>query len=109
MRPDAFPTNHRHMNQHPLYPYFAVAEQSGDLDLFSWLHSATPGASIEYHRGFLAIDRARNLSQLDEARRKRCATIADEAFSAARHNLVHLLQRRVGPNIFSYLAVARRQ
>ena len=93
------------MNQHP--PHLALPERSDDLDFCAWLHKARRGACVEYHRGFLAIDRARNLSQLGEVRRKKCAEVADEAYAAAMHNMVHLLQRRVAPDIFSYLAVAR--
>jgi hypothetical protein len=95
------------MPQHLPHPHFAVAEHRGDFDLYAWLHSAAPGACIEYHRGFLAIDRTRNLSALDEPRRKRCAAVAGDTYAAATQNLVCLIQRRLGPGAFSYIAVAR--
>jgi hypothetical protein len=95
------------MNQHPSHLPIVVAERPHDSDFCAWLHRARRGACIEYHRGYLAIDRARNLSALGEVRRKKCAEIADEAYSAAMHNMVHLLQRRVAPDVFSYMAIAR--
>ena len=81
--------------------------QSGRADsafsLRAWLDRAEPGASVEYHRGFLAVDRM--ISALSPARRARLAGVADLAFEAAERCLVRLVQRRHGPSVFSYLAI----
>jgi hypothetical protein len=74
----------------------------------NWVGTAAAGDSIEYHRGFLAVDRS-NASELDRKSRAACDELGDCAFRAAAAGQVDLLQRRVGPGSFSYIAVLRRQ
>lgn len=79
----------------------------GEIDFLGWLGQAQPGDMIEYHRGFLALDVMRGGSPLSEAARSalaRTATIASWAFA---QGLVHLVQRRLGEDEFSYLAIVR--
>ena len=82
--------------------------QSGRADsafsLRAWLDRATPGASVEYHRGLLARDRSPD-SELREDVRRRVAEVADAACRAAEDGRVHLVQRRNGEFDFSYLAI----
>ena len=78
-----------------------------DVDLCAWIAQAEPGDVLEYHRGTLAIDRLPVMSKLPRAECARIDVLADRAFAAAEHGLVHLVQRRLGTDRFSYLAIAR--
>ncbi len=73
----------------------------------AWVGQSVPGAVIEYHRGFLAIDTVRASSDLVEPVRKELVRIGRRVWWAAEKNLVHLVQRRLGPDCFSYLAIVR--
>jgi hypothetical protein len=76
-----------------------------DIALCAWVAQALPGDHVEYHRGFLVVDRDdRNLGQPEISRLRR---LADRARWAADVGLVHLVQRRLGPDRFAYVAVAR--
>jgi len=78
-----------------------------DIDFLAWIAAAEPGASLEYHRGFLCVDCAELVSKLEASDRKRLLTLSDVAARAERAGLVHLVQRRVATDIFAYLAIAR--
>jgi len=69
-----------------------------------WLLRAQPGQQLEYHRGMLIRDRSPASGMSDEQRRA-LARIADTALQTAEDGLVHLVQRRIGPFDFSYLAI----
>jgi hypothetical protein len=73
------------------------------LELCTWLGSAEVGDTLEYHRGFLAIDLVQGVLTEQKALRN----LARRARWAFDHGLVHLVQRRRGPSDFSYLAVKR--
>ncbi len=60
-----------------------------------------------YHRGFLVVDADKSVSTLPAQRRLALRSLGDAAFRAAQQGLVHLVQERVGPNRFAYIAVAR--
>ena len=72
-----------------------------------WLGQAKPGDRLEYHRGFLTVDRS---SASHHAGGERCglAKLADAALKAAEADRVHLVQRRNGPADFTYLAIKAR-
>ncbi|MFO0992595.1 MAG: hypothetical protein U1E67_11775 [Hyphomicrobiales bacterium] len=73
---------------------------SAEIGFLGWLGQAKPGDILEYHRGFLAVDRAwSNNRGLD--------LLASRAVWAADRGLVDLVQRRVGPEQYRYLAIAR--
>ena len=78
-----------------------------ELDLCAWLGQAVPGDVLEYHRGFLALDTTQHGSRLSETARNELARVGRRAFWAAEQNIAHLVQRRVGQDDFSYLAIAR--
>lgn len=78
-----------------------------DIELYAWIAQAEPGARLEYHCGFLGIDITPAISLLPEPERCQLADLAEAAFSAFEKGLVHLVQERVGPNQFAYVAVAR--
>ena len=74
--------------------------------LFAWVARARPGDQIEYHRGFLALDRIKGPS-LEEAERLKLAAVAGHALALADRGKLHLLQERHGNGDYSYWAVAR--
>jgi hypothetical protein len=72
-----------------------------------WLTRAGPGDRIEYHRGFLALDRIKGMSSLNDAERRKLAAVADQALALADVGKLYLLQERHGNGDYSYWAVAR--
>ena len=70
---------------------------------------AVPGQVITYYVGLLAHDRWAMSMKLPEPRRVELNAIANHALQLAEVGRVHLLQRRVGPGRFAYLAVVRPQ
>jgi hypothetical protein len=78
-----------------------------EIDLAAWIGQAAPGDILEYHRGFLALDTFSLGSPLGDRDRKELSRVASRAMWAAEQGLVHLVQRRNGPDDFSYLAIAR--
>lgn len=68
---------------------------------------AKPGERIEYHRGFLALDRMQQGRHADRQMHGAVARTADRAFTLAEKGAVHLVQKRLAPECFSYLAVVR--
>ena len=82
------------------------ALETGSSRFCFWLQTALAGSVFEYHRGFLALDAHPNLSSLAADRDDICLT-RHHAYEAARRGLVHLVQRRLAPDTFSYLAVRR--
>jgi hypothetical protein len=75
--------------------------------LCSLIGMAAPGDAIEYFRGFLAVARDPNVGKLPERERAELVRVARRAIRAAEAGLVHLVQRRLGPEEFSYLAIVR--
>jgi hypothetical protein len=78
-----------------------------EIDLCGWLGQTSPGDSIEYHRGFLAVDIIPHGSRLPEKDRLELGRIARRAWWASERGLAHLIQRRHGPDDYSYIIVAR--
>lgn len=74
-------------------------------DLKNWLAVARPGDALEYHRGFLALDRSVG-SRLGEDDRKELCRVADAVMTLARSGHVHLVQCRRGQCDFTYIAIA---
>ena len=91
----------------PLTPSGATGTRISDIDLCAWVAQAAPGDVLEYHRGFLALDRLTGVSELGAREAERVGKLADRAFHAAEQRLVHLVQQRLGPDRFSYRAIAR--
>lgn len=75
-----------------------------EAELRVWLSSAAPGDWLEYHRGFLALDRALG-SRLGEVDRKELDRVAERAMALAQAGRGHLVQRRHGAGDCSYLFV----
>ncbi|MFT3687750.1 hypothetical protein [Paenirhodobacter sp.] len=77
-----------------------------DIEFCAWIGQAVPGDRLEYHRGFLGIDTTAMISTLPEPER-RLGALASAAYRAFDAALIHLVQIRVGPDRFAYLAIAR--
>ena len=78
-----------------------------DIDLCAWIAQALPGDILEYHRGILAIDRDAEMSKLGADESERIDHLADRAYAAFEQDLVVLVQERLDPYRYRYLAVAR--
>ena len=78
-----------------------------DVEFCAWIGQAVPGDRLEYHRGFLGIDTTAVISTLPEPERRQLADLGQAALGAFEKGLVHLVQERVGPDRFAYIAVAR--
>jgi hypothetical protein len=78
-----------------------------DIGFYAWVSLADAGATVSYHRGFLAVDTGSLISRLTPSQQARLRGIADAAWRASEQNLVHLVQERLGPDLFEYRAVAR--
>ena len=78
-----------------------------EIDLLAWLGQAAAGDILEYHQGFLALDRSSYGKALSENDRIALGRIATRALRLANQGLVHLLQRRICRDQFSYLVIAR--
>jgi hypothetical protein len=78
-----------------------------EMDFAGWVGAAAPGDRLEYHRGFLAVDTIPMISKLPETDRAALKQVAGRAWWAAEQRLVHLVQERLGPDLFAYIAIAR--
>ena len=76
--------------------------ESGFCD---WIANAMPGAAIEYHHGFLLIDRSETASQLPTKERARLHAVARRAWIACELGLVHLVSLKVEEARYRYIAV----
>ena len=78
----------------------------------AWLQTTRPGSLIEYHRGHLCVDRQQKFDAPDNAPENKARSalndLATRALRAAERGLVHLVQRRHGPEDFSYIAIKAR-
>ena len=78
-----------------------------EIELCAWIAQAEPGAVLEYHRGYLALDRTAFGRFADTPARAALALLGSRAHDLAERGLVHLVQLRHGPEDYSYFAIAR--
>ena len=78
-----------------------------EIELCAWIAQAEPGAVLEYHRGFLALDRSAFGRFADTPARTELALLGARAHDLAERDLVHLVQLRHGTEDYSYFAIAR--
>jgi hypothetical protein len=78
-----------------------------EIGLCAWVAQAEPGAILEYHRGFLALDRTSFGRLGDTPARIDLSILGARAHDLAERGLVHLVQLRHGTEDYSYLAIAR--
>ena len=78
-----------------------------EIQFCAWVAQAMPGDRLEYHRGFLVLDTFPGLSKLGDNERNELRLLVTRAFWTEAQGLVRLVQERLGPDLFSYLAIAR--
>ncbi len=78
-----------------------------EIELCAWIAQAEPGALLEYHRGYLALDRTVFGHLPDAPARAALAMLGSRAHDLAERGLVHLVQLRHGSEDYSYFAIAR--
>jgi hypothetical protein len=78
-----------------------------EIQFCAWVAQSVPGDRLEYHRGFLVLDTFPTAARLSDERRKALTRLGFRAFWAAENGLVHLVQERVAPDQFAYIAIAR--
>ena len=86
---------------------FPVRKRIKEIDFCAWLGQAEPGDILEYHRGFLGVDLTPFGNPMSSKTRAELARTSARAYDVAERGFVHLVQRRLGPDVFSYLAIAR--
>jgi hypothetical protein len=90
-----------------IIPFSTARLRISEIEFCGWLGQAIPGDHIEYHRGFLALDGMPMATRLGAKDRSELIRLGCRAMWAAEQGLAHLVQRRNGPDDFSYLAIAR--
>ena len=83
-----------------------AAPQLDEVSFCAWAAQAAPGEALEYHRGFLALDRT-PFGAMQREGRAEFIRMTVRARQLAERGLIHLVQRRLGSETFSYLAIAR--
>jgi len=78
-----------------------------DVEFLAWVAQAEPGDRLEYHRGFLVVDVESITSTPSETDRKALGDLAQKARGVFELGLVHLVQKRLATDRFSYIAIAR--
>jgi len=76
-------------------------------DLCDCLADAPAGATITYHVGMLARDRAPHTQVFSPDRCRDLGAVADRVLLLAEAGWVHLVQRRLGEERFAYLLIVR--
>jgi hypothetical protein len=93
--------------KHTTFTTTRSARRLAEMDFAGWVGAAAPGDRLEYHRGFLAVDIVPVISKLPEPERAALRQTALRAWWASEQRLVHLVQERLGPGSFAYIAIAR--
>ena len=78
----------------------------GASELAAWLSTPEPGDRAICYLGQLAVDRSADSSPLTDKRRSIVDQLANEVLAAAVADRVLLVQQRLGPWVFAYIAVA---
>jgi len=89
--------------------HVAPVASTDEIAFCAWVAQAEPGETLVYHRGFLAVDATGVVSKLLSDQQRALRLVAAAALRAAEQDLVHLVQGRIGPDQFAYIAVARRK
>ena len=85
----------------------ALAPRLDEIAFCAWVAHAEPGEALAYHQGSLAIDRDPPGQPFLSAEARALAKTGDMAMKLADRGFVHLVQRRLAPDQFLYLAIAR--
>ncbi len=71
----------------------------------NWIGDALVGQSIQYHEGFLLLDRSESGSGLGAKERNRLHSVARRAWIACELGLVHLFSLKVADGHYRYIAI----
>jgi hypothetical protein len=80
-------------------------DKLSEPELCDWIAGAAPGQSIQYHEGFLMLDRSASESTLPAADRIRLHAVARRAWIACELGLVHLFSLKLADCHYRYIAV----
>lgn len=83
------------------------APKVSEFKLMAWVDTAAPGARLVYHDGFLAVDMTSNVSTLRKPHLEDLRATASVAFRLCELGRIHLVQERLGPDSFAYVAIVR--
>jgi hypothetical protein len=78
-----------------------------EIAFCAWLSQAGPRDVLEYHRGFLVVDLTPFGGPMNSEARLGLSRTSARAYDLAERGFVHLVQRRLAADSFSYLAIAR--
>lgn len=73
----------------------------------AWVAQAKPGDALEYHRGFLCLDRGCPEPQAPSPNQTKLDMMAERALELSERGFLHLVQQRLGDASFRYLAIVR--
>lgn len=86
-------------------PVYVPAEKLTEAAACDWIANALVGQSIQYHEGFLMMDRSDTGSGLPAKERNRLHSVARRMWIACELGLVHLFSQKVTDGHYRYLAV----
>ncbi len=86
-------------------PVYVPPENLTEAGLCDWMANALVGQSIQYHEGFLLLDRSDSGSGLGSKERSRLHALARRAWIACELGLVHLFSLKVADGHYRYIAV----
>ena len=84
-----------------------LAPRLDEIALCAWVAHAEPGDALAYHCGLLAVDRGPPERTFLSPEARAVAKTGNMAMKLAERGFVHLVQRRLAPHQFLYLAIAR--
>ncbi len=93
--------------KHTPIPAIQPDNPINEIEFCAWVAQALPGERLEYHCGFLVLDTFPLFSRLDDKARQALRKLAGRVFWAAEQGFVHLVQKRLPTDRFSYIAIAR--
>ena len=86
-------------------PVYVPPEKLTEAGLCDWMANALVGQSIQYHEGFLILDRSDSSSEMAAKDRSRLHALARRAWIACELGLVHLFSLKVDEGHYRYIAV----
>lgn len=78
-----------------------------EVEFCAWVAQGKPGDMLAYHQGFLAVDLGLLSRTLPEAQRAVLSRMSTRAQNLAQRGFLHLVQRRLAPDQFLYVAIVR--
>ena len=88
-----------------LQAVYVPTEKLTEERFANWIGDALVGQSIQYHEGFLLLDRSESGSGLGTKERNRLHSVARRAWIACELGLVHLFSLKVADGHYRYIAI----